>query len=176
VVKASRGAASLGALKALVGGEPPRANKLFCRPVPPRSDAEAEAWEPLQRALRDLLSAYNAQVEDVVLAHFSYPGSGIRRLAAITQREFGEITPLEDVQLLGTSFFSRRRILVVNGDHPTVKRLVSIAAVEPEFAAYELLKLFFLRGELSTGLDSELVTHSLRMRQVRRAVEERRIS
>ena len=42
---------------------------------------------------------------------------------------------------LGRSFFSRKRVLVVNADHPTVVRLIALLDSEPEGSeAYERIR------------------------------------
>jgi hypothetical protein len=156
------------ALKALIGAEPREANRLYCRPAE-ASVEEAATWAPLQRSLGELLEAWGAKLTGVTLAHFTYPGSAITDLVAITQLEPGALTPLEDARHLGTSFFSRSRVLVVNADHPTVRRILALSRREPEFAAYELSKLFFLGEKLTTETDGELAAQSLRLRARRRA-------
>ncbi len=171
VLHLGRREAALEALSALLGQPPARANDHLCRPTPAQSPEEAARWKPLCESLRRLLDDWGARIVDVVLAHFQYPGSGITQLPAITQREFGEITRIADVQTLGRMIFRRRRVLVVNADHPVVERLLPLCAVEPEFAAYELAKLFFLRQELTTEIDGELIAVSLEHRRLRRAAE-----
>ncbi|MFH2005994.1 MAG: ATP-binding protein [bacterium] len=161
------------ALVTLLGEAPPAANQAFCKPVLPRSEDEVSTWAPLRRSLSRLFEAYGAKLSDVAVAHFAYPGSSIYKQVAITQREPGELTNREDAKALGASLFSRRRVLVVNADHATVQRLIAVAGSEPELASYTLAKLFFLRGELSTGLDSELLGHALGQRRLRCAGKRR---
>lgn len=158
-------------LTILLVGEPPRANERFCHPVPATSGAEDRAWEPLRKGISRLFEGHGAKLSDVAMAHFAYPGSSIARQVAITQQELGEVTAVEDAKGLGRSFFSRRRVLVVNADHPTVRRLIEVSAAEPEFASYVLAKLFFLRGELSTTLDGDLLKHALIHRELRWAAD-----
>jgi hypothetical protein len=158
-------------LAILVDGEPSRANQRYCRPLPATSGGEDRAWEPLRRGIRRLFDDHGAKLSDVAIAHFSYPGSSIATQAAITQQELGEVTAAEDAKELGRSFFSRRRVLVVNADHHTVRRLIEVSAAEPEFASYVVSKLFFLRGDLSTALDGDLLKHALTHRDLRRAAD-----
>jgi len=158
-------------LTILLDGEPPRANGRFCHPVPATSAAEGRAWEPLRRGLSRLFDDHGAKLSDVALAHFAYPGSSIVGQVAITQQDLGEVTAVEEAKGLGRSFFSRRRVMVVNADHPTVQRLIRVSAAEPEFASYVLAKLFFLRGELTTTLDADLLNHALIRRDLRWAAD-----
>jgi len=156
-------------LTILLDGKPPRANQQFCQPLPASSGAESKAWEPLRREVGRLFDGHGVKLSEVAFAHFDYPGSSIVRQVAITQGELGEVTPVQDAKGLGRSFFSRRRVLVVNADHQTVQRLIALSAAEPEFASYVLAKLFFLRGELSTVLDGDLLKHALTHRGLRQA-------
>jgi hypothetical protein len=77
---------------------------------------------------------------------------------AITQGKFGELTPVEDIGELSAGWFASKRVVVLNADHPTVIHLLELAEHEAELAAYLILKLFYLRSELSMELDSELAT------------------
>jgi molecular chaperone HtpG len=155
----------------LVDGKPPRANRQYCLPVGAESDAEVRAVEPLRRGLRRLFDDHGAKLSDVAFAHFAYPGSSIAHQVAITQKEVGEITAVAEAKELGRSFFSRSRVLVVNADHRTVRRLVEVSSTEPEFASYVLAKLFFLRGELSSALDGDLLRQALTHRALRQAAD-----
>lgn len=157
------------ALVTLVEGMPAWANQRFCLPLPVTSGVGSKSWEPLRREITRLFDDHGAKLSEVAFAHFAYPGSSIVKQVAITQQELGEATPVEDAKELGRSFFSRRRVLVVNADHKTVQRLGELSAAEPEFASYVLAKLFFLRGELSTALDGELLKHALTHRELRQA-------
>jgi len=169
VLDVARKSEAYETLVTLVEGEPPRANRQFCQPVPASSGAESKAWEPLRRGISRLFDGHGAKLAEVAFAHFGYPGSSITKQVAITQRELGEATPVEDAKELGRSFFSRSRVLVVNADHKTVQRLGELSTTEPEFASYVLAKLFFLRGELSTVLDGDLLKHALTHRELRQA-------
>ena len=133
----------------------------YCLPVPARSDEETRRWEPLRRALTRLIESYGGKLRGVELAHFRYKGSGIGGRVAITQESLGELTLRSEIQDLGTGFFSQRRVLVINADHPLVVRLATLAENEPELAAYILAKLFFLRGTLTTRIDARLTELSL---------------
>ncbi len=169
VLAVGRKSVAYQTLCALIDGKPPHANGEFCQPVPADSSAEVRAAEPLRRGLRRLFDDHGSKLSDVAFAHFAYPGSSIARQVAITQRELGEVTVVEEAKDLGRSFFSRSRVLVVNADHRTVKRLMDLSATEPEFASYVLAKLFFLRGDLSTELDGDLLRYALTHRELRHA-------
>jgi hypothetical protein len=150
----------------------------YALPLRARDDAEASRWAPLRAATRRLLDAWGGKVSGVELGHFAYPGSGIGEEIAITQAEsshsplrgeFGQLTPAGELDHIGQGFLSRGRVLVVNADHPTVKSLLRLAGSEPEFAAYLLVKLFFLGTRLDVDVDGVLAraTAELRARAAR---------
>ena len=145
-----------------------RANDVFCLPVAPDAAHEVARYRPLEKAVRRLAEAHSGHATDLPFAHFAYDGSCIAHRVAIVQRQVGAVTRLDEIGTLAGSVFSKQRALVVNLDHPTVAHLVALASREPELAAYALLKLFYLRGELSTELDGQLMAqaHGLRSRRV----------
>ena len=135
----------------------------FAMPLLARADEEGR-WAPLARAVSLLLTDWGAKVSSVELAHFDYPGSSIAGFLAITQRQLGELTPRDEIEQLGTGMFSRRRLLVINADHPAVAPLLRLAAREPEFAAYSLVKSFFVGTQLDPEVDGRLVDCAARRR------------
>ena len=153
---------------------PDWAGRVFARPLSAAAGEEAESLNALHRALTRLLDLHGARISEVAFGRFHYPHSCIRELVAITQKEIGEVTHLEDVHDVGMSIFSRRRALVVNTDEPTVKRLIQLSETEPELAAYFLMKLFYLRGELSVELDGGLANDAHKLREFRMAADSRR--
>ena len=107
---------------------------------------------------------FGAKVARVELGHFDYDGSSLKGVPAVTQAELGELTPLSEINALGTGLLSWSRVLVVNADHATVKSLLKLADAEPQFAAYLLTKLFFLQSELPSRTDGELALAAMRLR------------
>jgi hypothetical protein len=133
-----------------------RAHALYCRPLP-LEEGTGSPFTRLSEVALSILSAFGAKVSGVHFGRFKYQGSWIAKRVVISQEEFGQISELDDLDDLGTSFFSDRRALVVNADHPTVEVLVRLSETEPELAAYQLIKLFFLNSKLDTDRDQELV-------------------
>ena len=119
-------------------------------------EIEAERWRPLTLATEELLRAQGGKLSGVAIGHFAYPESAIGEWVAITQRRFGDLDEVADVRELGSGFLSRKRVLVINADHPTVHTLVALAQREPEMAAYVLSKLFYLGHRLDPTVDGEL--------------------
>jgi hypothetical protein len=79
------------------------------------------------------------------------------RTVAVAVDRPGTPTPVEQVQRLSMSLLSRRRAVVVDATHPTVVRLRSLAAWEPEIAAVQLAKLFLLGERLDERVDGRLI-------------------
>ncbi|MEZ4452011.1 MAG: ATP-binding protein [Nannocystaceae bacterium] len=167
VVLAPEGAPALRLLAGLGLVDPPSVD-LYCVTLPPRDEIETKRWQPLVRATEALLAAQGSKLAGVAIGHFHYPGSSIAGRVAITQRRFGDLDRVDEVRELGASIFSRRRLLVVNADHPTVAALVDLAQREPELAAYVLAKLFFLGHRLDADLDGELARLAVEQRGARR--------
>jgi hypothetical protein len=153
-------------LHAILDAAPVQAHRTFCTAPP---EPEDPAHEALRRGLARLLRAHGARVEGVAIAGLAYPDSAVARRVAITQRKPGEITPLGEIGDLPSSFFSRRRFVVLNADHATVGRLLTLAASEPELAAYITAKLFHLRKELNANVDGELAAVAWKQRLKRTA-------
>jgi len=138
--------------------------QVLCQPQPPTGPTEVRDWNPLLRAVADLVKRHGGKLSGVVVGHFDYPESGIANRVAVTQHALGEMSPVEDLQKLGTSLFSRRRMLVLNADHGAVIRCMELAQHEPEFSAYVLVKLFFLGAQLDPKVDAALAQHAMERR------------
>lgn len=128
---------------------------------------ERARWQPLREATLAQLRKLGLEVSDLALGHLAYPESAVADHVAITQAEFGELTEIEEVGKLASGWFGRKRVLVVNADHPTVAHLLGLGASEPELAAYLLLKLFFLRTELDPARDNQLASFAAEARWLR---------
>jgi hypothetical protein len=124
------------------GHETADANAAFVLPAPAEASG-GKAWARLTRRVRPLLEA-RGKVGALALAHFDYPGSSIAQRVVITQPSLGALTPVSELGTLNSGFFSRKRDVVVNADHPTVQQLLALVEPAPAFAAYALMKLFDL--------------------------------
>ena len=146
----------------ILGANTPEANEAFCLPLP------LESPGPCHRALADgiqgSLATSGAKISQVRFGHLGYEGSTVADRVALVQRTFGELTPIGDAHYLPTELLSRRRVVVVNADHPTVERLLELAPREPELAAYVAVKLLYLRGRLTPELDTRLATAAVERR------------
>jgi hypothetical protein len=134
-----------------------RVEQRYAMPLVADDEDERDRWAPLSVAVAGLLEDWGAKLSSVELAHFDYPGSSIAGVLAITQRTLGELTSSDELGELGTGMFSRRRVLVVNVDHPLVSPAVVLAAHEPELAAYMLVKAFFVGVRLDPEVDGRLL-------------------
>ncbi len=120
-------------------------------------DSEPGGWAPLRAACAHLLDSEGARVAALRLGHLDYPESAVADRVAITQGEFGELTPIEAAGSLATGWLAGKRCVVVNADHPSVGQLLELAQTEPELAAYLLVKLLYLRA----GPPEDRSVHSL---------------
>lgn len=132
-----------------------RSGELYCLPMG-SEHADGLAQHPLRGAVAELLEEYGARLSGLEFASLRYQGSSVGKRVAITQESFGEITRVEEAAELGTSLFSSKRVVVINADHMAVRSLLALAEHEPELAAYQLVKLFFLGTRLDVKTDNEL--------------------
>jgi len=150
--------------------KPQALHRYWAMPRPPEA-SELKSWQPLRQALLELLSEQGVKLTGVELAHFNELYSGISGWVAMTQEKPGEPTPLAEARLLSKgSFFSKRRLLVLNMDHPTLQQLQVTAHIEPELAAYTLVKMFFLEDKTqgaSAAMDANLGAIAVRLRSRR---------
>lgn len=129
---------------------------------------EQRKWASLASMSERLLADSGHRCAGVKFGHFEASGSLLGGRPAITQRSYGEATARADAGELGTGLFSRRRVLVIDADHPSVRVLLGLAVREPELAAYQLVKLFLLLGgAIEAKLDSELAATAMGYRELR---------
>jgi hypothetical protein len=139
----------------------------YFMPVAPEP-AEQREWTPLAEQVAVLLDRSGYKVSGAAFGRFGESGSRLAGRPAISQRELGELTPAAEAGELGTGMFSRRRLLVIDADHPVVRVLVGLAAREVELAAYQLVKLFLLQGgSITAELDSTLANLAMSIREER---------
>jgi len=100
-----------------------------------------------------------------VVGSLAYPGSKVADRVAIAQGEPGEVTALADASVIPDGIFTRSRTLVLNADHACVRALARVSAREREFAAYVLVKQFFLGERLDAPLHASLAAAALEMRR-----------
>jgi hypothetical protein len=132
------------------------------------STSELQAWAALTETTRRLLDDTDHKVAAVAFGHFGTSGSVLDGRVALSQRQFGEATPRAEAGTLNKGLFSRRRTLVIDADHPTVRNLLGLATREPELAAYQLVKLFMLvGGAISSSDDSQLAHVAMGYREAR---------
>jgi hypothetical protein len=131
------------------------------------SQIQRERWQPLREATLAALRELGRELSGLELGHLAYAESPVAEHVAITQAELGELTAIEEVGQLASGWFGRKRVLVVNADHPTVAHLLELGVSEPELAAYLLLKLFFLRIALDPVRDNSLASFAAEARWLR---------
>jgi hypothetical protein len=149
----------------LCGRAVPRVTSL-CTAVA-ATQIERGRWQRLCDAALAQLHQLGHELPGLEIGHLAYAESAVADHVAITQARFGELTAIEEVGKLSGGWFGRKRVLVVNADHPTVAHLLALGAAEPELAAYLLLKLFFLRTELDPVHDNSLASFASEARWLR---------
>jgi hypothetical protein len=141
--------------------------RTYYMPLAPEP-AEVRQWASLAGSAARLLDDSGHRIAKVEFGRFAASGSLLEDRAAISQREFGELTPVSEAGSVGTGLFSRRRTLVVDADHPVVRTLLGLALREPELAAYQLVKLFLLRSSsIPTEIDAKLADLAMSYRETR---------
>lgn len=146
-----------------VGLRAKAANAALCFPCA-APDAVADArWHQLANAVRALLIADGVKLRGIAIGELDYPGSPVADRIAISQRELGELTPIDEVGTLGGGLFSGGRYVVLNAGHSVLRDLLKggRAAAEPELSAYLIVKLLYLRVELSPERDGRLAARAM---------------
>ncbi len=136
--------------------------------LPLAPGGERERWLGLSRTLDQLLDDAGYKVAAVEFGRFAESGSELGDRIGVSQREFGEATPVAEAGLLGKGLLDRKRVLVVDVDHPSVATALALASHEPELAAYQLAKTFLLiRGAINQDEDTKLCAAAMRQREER---------
>jgi hypothetical protein len=157
VIRGTEDAPLVELVSAHAGRRPAGAAGL-CTALPSTAAREQVRWQRLRAALAHLLGRSGTRVSEIELGHLAYPDSPVADRVAITQRRFGELTPLDEVGRLSGGLLAGRRVVVLNADHRTVAHALELAEHEPELAAYLVLRLFHLRSELDPQRDGALAT------------------
>ena len=167
LIRGCRLASQLGTLLAGYAGDGAWLGERWFMPLAPEP-GELRQWAALGNMAQRLLDDSDHRIAKVEFGRFAASGSLLAGRAAISQSEFGETTPVAEAGELGKRLFSRRRVLVIDADHPTVRTLLGLSLREPELAAYQLVKLFLLLGgSISAASDSQLADLSMRYRETR---------
>jgi hypothetical protein len=130
----------------------------------PASDDTLARYQPLCRAVAALLEDEGTRCRGVTVGHLATPGAALAGEPAISLADLDTPSALEDAKLLVSGIFVSSRHLVLNADHPLVEVAAEIAALEPEFAALQVLKSFFLGERLDEAFDSRLTELAWRRR------------
>jgi hypothetical protein len=142
-------------------------SKGYVLPLEPSKD-ERQRWLGLTRTLDDLLDDAGYKVAAVQFGRFAESGSQLDGRIGVSQREFGEATPWTEAGMLGKGLLDRKRVLVVDADHPSVGSALALATKEPELAAYQLAKTFLLiRGAIDQQDDTKLCQAAMQRREER---------
>ena len=131
----------------------------------PLEPGEQGGFKPLEASVARLLDGVGARHSGVSTRHLDIPGNGIRNAVAISVDDPDGAALVEDVRDLGRGLFGKRRHLVLNADNAQVGWQRLLCATEPELAAYNLVRLFYLwDGELERNLDDKLLRNATEQR------------
>lgn len=141
-------------IRAAIGGrrELVEVDDRWCIDTPVEAPA---GFAPLAIASAALLRRASLRLREVVAGRFDYPGSSIADRVAIVRLGRGPVRR-DACDELPRFFWARRRTMVVNVEHPLVVELLALATARPTFAAYLLVKAFFLGRGLDPARDGEL--------------------
>ena len=163
VLDCAEGEPLYGLIEAAVGIRAKAANAALCFACAAPDAAADGRWHQLANAVRALLLADGIKLRGIAIGDLSYPGSPVADRIAISQGELGELTPIDEVGTLGSGLFSGGRYVVLNAGHSVLKNLLEggRAAAEPELSAYLIVKLLYLRVELSPERDGRLASRAM---------------
>ncbi len=149
-------------------GERPAGTEGLCTAVVIDPGALA-GWAALCEAMARLIKTAGWKVREVTVGSLHYPDSPVADRLAISQADFGELTPLAEAGQMASGWLTRGRVLVLSAEHPTLQHLRAVAGREPEMAAYLAIKAFFLHGELGLADDARLASAAAEARWRRTA-------
>lgn len=128
-----------------------------------RDDEDPASFAPLAQAARTLFEDAGFNVAALEFGHLDYPGSSLKGVVAIAQREPYSLARIDELERLGEGYFSRARTVIVNADHAMVRALLRTARKDVALAAYMLAKAFFLVTGLTPTLDGKLASAAAKM-------------
>jgi hypothetical protein len=157
VIAARPDSAAVSLAATLVGAAPRRIEEALCIAV---KVAEPLGFAGLRPLLAGLLELAGLPPKAVVAGDLTYAGSAVAERVAIAQARPFEVAALAELGL------GRGRTFVLNVGHAGVAEALALAATEPEFAAYAVVKSYVLGlgGGLAVEVDNRLVQRALEVR------------
>lgn len=166
VVRGAGGDRGLGSLlRRLTGKRIPELRSRYAMPeVQPASEGTAAAR--LFRAAEPLFEVLGMTIEPVGVADFS-DCSALDETFLVAAEQFDRPLPIADVPAPTRAALADRDRCVLHSGHALADRLLSVADREPEWAAFNLVKLVG-RSDLSVEEDARLVEVAVERRRKRR--------
>ncbi len=127
----------------------------LCMPKPVESRELKQQTRRLEMAIAQLIVDAGGELTSVVLGHFDYPDSALTGEVFIIQQHFGDITRKQDALGRVEELFECTQTLVLNLDHPGLRALTDLAQHEPEYAAYQAIKLMLLSANSTARIPPE---------------------
>lgn len=138
--------------------------------LPERQDASIyPGAAALVREVDSLLaSSFDHRVKAISFGKFDYPGSPIAESIAWLVDRY-EPQRVSELRRLDVKSLESSDVIVLNLHHSSVVDLLRVAQKEPEWAAYQMLKLLVVANGLSVPAEDQIVRSALERRELRRS-------
>ncbi|MBI2362896.1 MAG: hypothetical protein HYV15_05885, partial [Elusimicrobia bacterium] len=134
-----------------------KASQALIKPLPVADGDLAAPARAFLETLRTLDLRSGAKYRGLAAADLGYEGSCVREKLFVTQKEPGEISPVDEAPV--SSLFSlgrSKRFALLHAGHPTFKTLVRLHQKRPGLAAFLCLKMLHLHdGTVPSERESE---------------------
>ncbi|PJA18334.1 MAG: hypothetical protein COX66_01460 [Elusimicrobia bacterium CG_4_10_14_0_2_um_filter_63_34] len=139
-----------------LGVDAVHASKSLILPVLSPDQKLSSGMRAFLNTLRELDRKSGSKYRGIAAADLAYPGSPIRGKLFVTQREAGEMSPVDEKPVSSLFVFRTRRWAVLNISHPSAEKFARLHAARPGFAAFLCLKMMHLHdGEVPPEREGE---------------------
>ncbi|MEW6284067.1 MAG: ATP-binding protein [Candidatus Eremiobacterota bacterium] len=162
VVKGELGTGMASAVEAVTGRSPMRASHSVAVPLVRPPEARRRELGRVAAYVVAMLRRGKANVQQVRMACFDYPGSVVQDVAALIQPGDGVPIRLYERGFL-RSLSLKPGILLLNEDHPLVVRALAQGEHAPLLSSFVLAKAALLNDGLPSEIEAGLVGQCLRL-------------
>lgn len=127
----------------------------LCMPKPITDREYRQQTRRLEMAIAQLIIDNGGELTTVQVGYFDYPGSAISGEIFLIQPHFGDISRKSEALGRSDELFECTQTMVLNADHRGMHALIHLAQTEPEYAAYQALKLMLLGSRPAPRLSPE---------------------
>jgi len=134
-----------------------RAGKAYIQPQVFEERKLDKSMRAFLSTLRQLDSRSGARYGGIVAADLAYPGSAVKERLFVIQKTPGALSPAWEPHLSSVLWFRKtKRWALINGAHPSMKKLLRLHGSRPGMAAFLALKMMHLNdGEVPPESESE---------------------